>query len=148
MPQDPIFIYAVDNDPLNLTDPDGHCYPACTVIGGAIIGGTVGGGYYLAHAYLTGSRPSLGGFLASTAEGAVVGGVAGTGVGTLGEFGTLAGVGAGSHAAAQLVTAASANNLGRYGTTTLSTATTVFGDAAVGAGGAVFGQFSATKQRP
>ena len=79
--------------------PKAFVNPVCTVAGGAIIGGTVGGGYYL----LTAPHPSLGGFLANTAEGAVIGGTAGSGAG----LGVLFGVGAASHATAQFVTAAS-----------------------------------------
>jgi RHS repeat-associated protein len=33
----------VGNDPLTHGDLDGHCYPLCTVVGGAIIGGVIGG---------------------------------------------------------------------------------------------------------
>jgi len=126
-------LYAyVGNDPLNATDPQGLCYPACTVGGGAIIGGVVGGGYYL----FTAPHPSFAGFLANTAAGAVVGGTAGSGAG----LGVLLGVGAGSNAAAQLVTAVADNNLDRYGSTTLQNAGVVLGDAAVGGLGAVGGK--------
>ncbi|MEI9997343.1 MAG: RHS repeat-associated core domain-containing protein [Rhizomicrobium sp.] len=133
-------LYAyVDNDPLNLTDPDGHCYPACTIIAGAAIGGVAGGGYYL---YST-PHPTLAGFLASTGEGAVVGGYAGTGAGLL-EIGA---VGGGAHVVSQFVNSASSNNLGRYGNTISSNALTVAEDFGVGAvfsaGGAKVGRFAA-----
>ena len=128
-------LYAyVGNDPLNATDPQGLCYPACTVAGGAIIGGVVGGGYYL----FTAPHPSFAGFLANTAAGAVVGGTAGSGAG----IAVLLGVGAGSNAVAQVVTAAADNNLGRYGSTTLQNTAVVLGDAAVGAAGALGGKIA------
>ncbi len=34
----------VRNNPLSKADVDGHCYPWCTVLGGALIGGVIGGG--------------------------------------------------------------------------------------------------------
>jgi len=34
----------VENNPTTMGDSDGHCYPWCTVIGGAIVGGLIGAG--------------------------------------------------------------------------------------------------------
>ncbi|MFC1466146.1 MAG: RHS repeat-associated core domain-containing protein [Candidatus Brachytrichaceae bacterium NZ_4S206] len=34
----------VGNNPVNYTDPDGHCWPVCTVIAGAAIGAALGAG--------------------------------------------------------------------------------------------------------
>jgi RHS repeat-associated protein len=125
-------LYAyVGNDPLNATDPSGLCYPVCTVVGGGIIGGFVGGAYYVA----TAPNSSLAGFFASTAEGAVVGAAAGSGASGL----VLFGVGAGAHVSQQFVVAAADNNLDRYGSTALQNAKVILGDAAVGGIGAAIG---------
>jgi RHS repeat-associated protein len=133
-------LYAyVDNDPLNLVDPDGHCYPACTVVAGAAIGGAVSGGYYLA----TTTHPSLPGFLANTTAGAVVGGTIGSGAGLL----TVGAVGAGANVAGQFVTAAGDDNLGRYGNSSTQNLLTISGDTFTGGlfavGGAYGGQYAA-----
>ena len=44
----------VGNNPLNGTDPDGHCYPVCTAAIGAGIGGAIGGGVQLFQNYRAG----------------------------------------------------------------------------------------------
>jgi hypothetical protein len=44
----------VRNNPLSKADVDGHCYPWCTVIGGAIVGGLIGGGGEIIAAKLHG----------------------------------------------------------------------------------------------
>ena len=39
------------NSPLNGTDPDGHCYPLCTVAAGALIGTVLGAGVQVISNY-------------------------------------------------------------------------------------------------
>ena len=42
------------NQPLNGTDPDGHCYPLCTVAAGALIGTVLGAGVQVISNYANG----------------------------------------------------------------------------------------------
>jgi hypothetical protein len=69
----------VGNAPTNGTDPDGHCYPLCTMAIGAAIGAIAGGiGYTIAN---HGQNFSYKGFAAAVGVGIVAGGLIGTGIG-------------------------------------------------------------------
>lgn len=46
----------VRNNPTSVGDADGHCYPWCTVLGGAFLGGVAGGGAELVHQYFSGEE--------------------------------------------------------------------------------------------
>jgi RHS repeat-associated protein len=88
----------VGNTPINGTDPDGHCYPLCTMAIGAAIGAMAGGiAYTIAN---HGQDFNYKGFAGAVGVGLVAGGVIGTGVG----IGLLA---AAPAAAGTIVTAAS-----------------------------------------
>lgn len=63
----------VGNNPCRYTDPDGHCWPACTLIAGGIIGGLVGAGLYLANPANRGENFSWGELALVTGVGAVAG---------------------------------------------------------------------------
>jgi hypothetical protein len=126
-------LYAyVNNDPVNNTDPQGLCYPACTVAGGAVLGGAVGGGLYL---YENWNTATIGGLLSSVGEGAVTGAAAGSGIGLIP---TAIAAGA-AHETGNFGRAYYGDNLGRYGNTPLETAKVAVGDFAVGAGSALIG---------
>ena len=66
----------VGNNPLNGTDPDGHCYPVCTAAIGAGIGGVIGGGVQLFQNYRAGV-PLTTDLGKAVAVGAVAGAVSG-----------------------------------------------------------------------
>ena len=63
----------VRNNPLSKADADGHCYPWCTVIGGAIIGGVIGGGGEIIAAKLHGQSIDWKKVEGSAVKGAVTG---------------------------------------------------------------------------
>src|SRR3954468_18557208 len=42
------YVY-VRNNPLSKADVDGHCYPFCTVVGGAVLGALTGGAAEFIH---------------------------------------------------------------------------------------------------
>ena len=63
----------VRNNPLSKADADGHCYPWCTVIGGAIIGGVIGGGGEIIAAKLHGQSVDWKKVEGSALKGAVTG---------------------------------------------------------------------------
>ena len=66
--------------PLVGTDPDGHCYPICTVLAGALIGGVVGGGAYALAMAISGQEIRADPMLVAAAGGAVAGSLIGTGL--------------------------------------------------------------------
>lgn len=63
----------VRNNPLSHADVDGHCYPWCTVIGGAIIGGLIGGGGEIIASELRGGSVDWKKVEGSAVKGAVTG---------------------------------------------------------------------------
>jgi RHS repeat-associated protein len=63
----------VGNNPCRYTDPDGHCWPVCTLIAGGLIGGAIGAGLYLANPANRGENFSLGEMALATGVGAVAG---------------------------------------------------------------------------
>jgi RHS repeat-associated protein len=63
----------VRNNPLSKADADGHCYPWCTVLGGAIIGGVIGGGGEIIAAKLHGQSIDWKKVEGSAVKGAVTG---------------------------------------------------------------------------
>jgi len=63
----------VRNNPLSKADVDGHCYPWCTVIGGTIIGGVIGGGGEIIAAKLHGQSIDWKKVEGSAVKGAVTG---------------------------------------------------------------------------
>ncbi len=122
----------VGNDPGNGSDPSGKC-PTCLV--GAIVGAAINGGVYV----VTTNNWSWGGLATNAAEGAVVGAVAGTGIGLV----ELAATGAASHAVGKALTAAADNDVGRYGDTIGDSVKTVLGDAVSGGLGTAAGKVGA-----
>ena len=121
----------VGDDPVDGRDPSGLCYPLCTIVAGALVGGVINTGAYL----LSSDHHTIGGAFSNFVEGAAIGGAAGSGVGLV----ELGAVGAGTHVLSSVFTAASEGNLARYGGTGLSTAKTMLRDALIGAAGATVG---------
>jgi len=76
----------VGNNPVNKTDPDGQCYPLCTIAIGAALGAMAGAITYTVMNH--GQDFNQGEFLAATLGGAIAGGLIGTGVGILAAGGT------------------------------------------------------------
>ncbi len=111
-----------DNDPTDKTDPDGK---VANIAAGAAFGAIIEGGIYLA----TEDDPTFGGFLAHAGEGAVIGGLIGSGVG----IGYVAAGGAAARPVQELITAVSKGDLSRYGNTPADAATTIITDAGTGA---------------
>jgi len=70
----------VGNDPLNHNDPDGHCYPVCTVAVGAVLGAIVGVGLYALNVSSSGQQFDIGEAIVAGGVGALAGGLIGTGV--------------------------------------------------------------------
>ena len=67
-------LYAyVRNNPLSKADIDGHCYPWCTVIGGAVAGFVIGGGGEIIAAKLHGQSIDWNKVGGSAVKGAVTG---------------------------------------------------------------------------
>jgi hypothetical protein len=85
--------------------------------------------------YATTEHPTLGGALANAGEGAVVGFVAGTGIGLVG----LGLVGGAAHMTQKILTSASSHDMARYGDSHLSQTAVAGGDFAEGAVEAVAG---------
>jgi RHS repeat-associated protein len=69
----------VGNNPIRYTDPDGHCWPVCTTIAGAIIGAGVGFAAYAIDVHVNGKEWDSGQATAVTATGAVAGALIGLG---------------------------------------------------------------------
>lgn len=63
----------VRNNPISKADADGHCYPLCTLFGGAIIGGVVGGGGEIVAAKLRGKPIDWNKVKGSAIKGAIAG---------------------------------------------------------------------------
>jgi RHS repeat-associated protein len=82
----------VGNNPVKNTDPDGHCYPLCTMAIGAAVGAVAGAAIYTYYNH--GQDFSYNGFALSVGVGIVAGGIAGTGVGLVLEAGAVETAGA------------------------------------------------------
>lgn len=67
----------VGNNPLRHTDPDGHCWPICTVVAGIIVGGVVGAGISIGTQMWKGQSVDWAQVAGSTAAGAAFGGLMG-----------------------------------------------------------------------
>ena len=67
----------VRNNPLNLTDPDGHCYPLCTVAAGAGIGAIAGALTEMGSEVLRGEPINARKIENAAVAGAVTGGIIG-----------------------------------------------------------------------
>jgi RHS repeat-associated protein len=76
----------VGNNPLRYTDPDGHCWPVCTVIAGAVIGAAVGAGMQVLANAAAGKPLDT-----DVGKAAVVGGVSGAIGGLLPGAGSVVG---------------------------------------------------------
>lgn len=91
----------VQGNPETLTDPDGHCWPLCTMIIGAVVGAAIGAGISIATQAASGHGVNWHTVAKEAAVGAVSGavsGLAGPGAGLL----VHAAVGAASGAAGQI----------------------------------------------
>lgn len=93
----------VDGNPATKTDPDGHCWPLCTILAGAAIGALVGGGISILSQAATGSCCDWKQVATDTAVGAVSGAVTAT-LGPVGGVVTTAIVHTAVGAGGQLVT--------------------------------------------
>jgi RHS repeat-associated protein len=96
----------VQGNPETLADPDGHCWPLCTMIVGALIGAAVGAGISIVTQVASGQSINWGEVGTQAAVGAVSGaiaGLAGPEAGPLGGLAAHALIGAASGAAGQLV---------------------------------------------
>jgi len=81
----------VGNNPVKNTDPDGHCWPLCTMAIGALIGAAASVAVYVVASAVTGEKMTLGGAVGA----AVTGGITGMMAGVAGPIaGTLLGAGA------------------------------------------------------
>jgi len=69
------------NNPVRFTDPDGHCWPICTVAIGAVVGAGVGAGLYWLNVQSSGQDFNWNEAAVSAGTGAVAGALIGTGVG-------------------------------------------------------------------
>jgi RHS repeat-associated protein len=86
----------VRNNPLAKADVDGHCWPLCTVLGGAAVGAVIGGGGEIIAQKLQGKSIDWNKVKGATAKGAILGaaiGLAGPEAGA----GTAALLGAGGN---------------------------------------------------
>jgi RHS repeat-associated protein len=96
----------VQGNPETLADPDGHCWPVCTMIVGALVGAAVGAGLSIVTQAASGHSINWGEVGTQAAVGAVSGaiaGLAGPEAGPLGGLAAHALIGAASGAAGQLV---------------------------------------------
>ncbi|MFZ5921837.1 MAG: RHS repeat-associated core domain-containing protein, partial [Chloroflexota bacterium] len=76
----------VGNNPCNNTDPDGRCWPLCTMAIGALVGAAVSAVAYVAVASVTHQEITTGGVIGAAVGGAIAGavsGIAGPVAGTL-----------------------------------------------------------------
>jgi len=71
-----IFAY-VGNNPCRSSDPDGHCWPICTMLAGAVVGAAVSAGTYWALNTVMGREVTTGGLVGAAVSGAITGAVAG-----------------------------------------------------------------------
>jgi uncharacterized protein RhaS with RHS repeats len=85
----------VGNNPIRHTDPDGHCFPACTVAIGAVAGAAIGVSLYAANVASSGQDWNWSEAGTAIVGGAVAGGLIGTGVGMAAGVSALAVTGAG-----------------------------------------------------
>ena len=71
-------VYAyVLNTPLDRRDPDGHCYPLCTVLGGAALGALAGSGAELIHEAFNGQKLDRSKIEHAAIGGAIAGAISG-----------------------------------------------------------------------
>jgi RHS repeat-associated protein len=96
----------VHGNPETLTDPDGHCWPLCTMLIGAVVGAVVGAAVSVVTQAASGQGVNWGEVGKEAAVGAVSGaiaGLAGPEAGPLGGLAAHALIGAASGAGGQLV---------------------------------------------
>jgi RHS repeat-associated protein len=67
----------VGNNPVKNTDPDGHCWPLCTMAIGALVGAAVSAVAYVAVATVTHQEITTGGVIGAAVGGAIAGAVSG-----------------------------------------------------------------------
>jgi hypothetical protein len=73
-----LFAPHVGNNPCNHTDPDGHCYPLCTILAGTAIGAIAGALIYAVSTWTTpGATWDNGELLKAAGTGAIIGGAVG-----------------------------------------------------------------------
>ena len=128
-------LYAIVRDnPESYADLDGHCYPWCTVLGGAAVGALIGGGSEIIAAKMHGKSIDWNAVKGSIAKGAIAGaaiGLAGPGAG----IGTTAALGAAGNAVGGI-----ADRTIRGGSTSeVISPTKVATDLVVGAAGGALG---------
>jgi len=88
----------VGDSPCTHNDPDGHCYPLCSILAGAGIGALAGAAIYAATTAASGRQFNWRDLGIATATGAVGGALIGTGVGIGAGVAAFALVGAGTGA--------------------------------------------------
>lgn len=106
----------VGNNPVKNTDPDGHCYPLCTMAIGAAIGAMVGGIAYTVANH--GQSFNYTEFAVAVGAGIIAGGLIGTGVGIIAAGTATAGVTTAAVVAETVATASSAIGAGTSATMT------------------------------
>jgi len=69
------------NNPVRYNDPNGHCAPLCTIVGGALIGGAISAAVYIGSTIINNREINAQELAAATLVGVVGGGLIGSGVG-------------------------------------------------------------------